>query len=206
VSDVSDDSLIERVVNGEQQALLSLYDRYSGRVYALVLRMLGDSMAAEEITQDVFLKLWARARSYLASRGAFAPWLLTIARNTALDRLRLERRRPTLADDAESEESWKDIPDGESTSEEARWRALYFAVQALPPEQRQVIYLAYYQGLSHSQIAEHLGWPVGTVKTRLRLGMAQLRQQWLTSPEEMPGRMPGKIPEEKSKTGSSNVS
>ena len=188
MSQLADDNLIERIANGEQQALLHLYDRYSSRVYALALRMMGDPMSAEEITQDVFLKLWSRARSYLSSRGALPPWLLTIARNTALDRLRLERRRPTLADDEEPEETWQDIADEESTSEEARWRSLHFAVQSLPPEQRQVIELAYYQGLSHSQIAEHLGWPVGTVKTRLRMGMDQLRQQWLYSNGEVHGK------------------
>ena len=179
MSQLPDDSLVERVVEGEQQALLALYDRHASRVYAVALRILGDAMSAEEVTQDVFLKLWSRARSYLSSRGAFATWLLTIARNAALDRLRLERRRPAISDDAEPDEVWQDIPDESSSSEEARWRSLYFAVQALPPEQRQVIELAYYQGLSHSQIAEHLGWPVGTVKTRLRMGMEQLRLRWL---------------------------
>ena len=179
MSQLPDDSLVERVVEGEQQALLALYDRHASRVYAVALRILGDAMSAEEVTQDVFLKLWSRARSYLSSRGAFATWLLTIARNAALDRLRLERRRPAISDDAEPDEVWQDIPDESSNSEEARWRSLYFAVQALPQEQRQVIELAYYQGLSHSQIAEHLGWPVGTVKTRLRMGMEQLRQRWL---------------------------
>ena len=195
MSEFPDDSLVERVGNGEQQALLHLYDRYASRVYALALRILGDSMSAEEITQDVFLKLWSRARSYLAERGPLAPWLLTIARNTALDRLRLERRRPAISDDAEPDETWKEIPDQQSTSEEARWRSLHFAVQALPREQRQVIELAYYQGLSHSQIAEHLGWPVGTVKTRLRMGMEQLRQYWLADENGS----------EKSKTGSLDV-
>jgi len=179
VSELPDDSLVERVGNGEQQALLHLYDRYASRIYTLALRILGDSMSAEEITQDVFVKLWSRAGSYLAERGPLAPWLLTIARNTALDRLRLERRRPAISDDAEPDETWKEIVDEGSTSEEARWRSLHFAVQTLPREQRQVIELAYYQGLSHSQIAEHLGWPVGTVKTRLRLGMQKLREAWL---------------------------
>jgi RNA polymerase sigma-70 factor (ECF subfamily) len=184
MSQLPDDSLIERVANGEQQALLVLYDRHSSRVYAVALRILGDAMSAEEITQDVFLKLWSRAKSYLSSRGAFATWLLTIARNAALDRLRLERRRPAISDDVEPDQVWQDIPDGDSNWEEARWRSLHFAVQALPQEQRQVIELAYYQGLSHSQIARHLGWPVGTVKTRLRLGMEQLRQNWLADERE----------------------
>jgi RNA polymerase sigma-70 factor (ECF subfamily) len=179
VSTVPDDQLVERVARGEQQALLSLYDRHAGRVYALALRMLGDAMAAEEITQDVFLKLWSRAGRYLSSRGSFTTWLLTIAKHTAIDRIRLERRRPASADDSDPDEGWAELPDAESTSEEARWRSLYFAVRALPPDQRQAIELAYYHGMSHSQIAEYLGWPVGTVKTRLRMGMEQLRRQWL---------------------------
>ncbi len=194
MSELPDDRLVEQVADGEQRALLDLYDRYASRVYALAIRVLGDSMAAEEVTQDVFVKLWARARSYLTSRGSFATWLLAIARNTAIDRLRMERRRPTF-DDADPEESWQDLPDVDSTSDEARWRSLYFAVQDLPPEHRQVIELAYYQGLSHSEIAQALGWPIGTVKTRLRLGMQQLRQQWLGN----------KITDEKSKIGTSNV-
>ena len=185
MSTLPDDQLAEQVARGEQPALLHLYDRHAGRVYALALRMLNDPMSAEEITQDVFWKLWSRARSYLASRGLFSTWLLSIARHAAIDRLRLDRRRPSLADDEELDEAWAELPDADSTSEEARWRALYFAVRALPHEQRQVIDLAYYQGLSHSQIAEMLGWPLGTVKTRLRMGMEQLRRQWLHG--ESPG-------------------
>jgi len=185
VSTLPDDQLAQQVASGEQQALLHLYDRHAGRVYALALRMLGDPMSAEEITQDVFFKLWSRAHSYLASRGSFSTWLLSITRHAAIDRLRLDRRRPSLDQEQDPDETWAELPDEESTSEEARWRALYFAVRALPREQRQVIELAYYQGLSHSQIAEVLGWPVGTVKTRLRVGMEQLRRQWL------PGTSPG---------------
>ena len=190
MSTLPDDQLAEQVARGEQQALLHLYDRHAGRVYALALRMLGDPMSAEEITQDVFFKLWSRARSYLASRGSFSTWLLSIARHAAIDRLRLDRRRPSL-DDQDLDEAWAELPDADSNTEEARWRALYFAVRALPREQRQVIELAYYKGLSHSQIAEVLGWPVGTVKTRLRMGMEQLRRQWLH----------GENPDEKSVEG-----
>lgn len=179
MASLPDDELAYQVANGEQQALLHLYDRHASRVYALALRVLGDPMSAEEITQDVFVKLWSRAGSYLSSRGAFATWLLSIARHAAIDRLRQERRRPALADDNDPDDTWAELPDVRSTSEEARWKSLYFAVRSLPREQRQAIELAYYHGLSHSQIAERLGWPVGTVKTRLRMGMGQLRQQWL---------------------------
>ncbi len=155
-----------------------LYDRYAARIYALTLRILSDSMLAEEATQDTFLKLWSRARLYLSDRGSLLLWLLTIARRTALDRLRLEARRPMLSDANDPEDGWQFIPDLDTVPEEARWRSLYFAVQSLQPEHRQVIELAYYQGLSQSEIAEVLGWPLGTVKTRLRAAMEHLREKW----------------------------
>jgi RNA polymerase sigma-70 factor (ECF subfamily) len=115
---------------------------------------------------------------YLNERGPLLTWLLTIARRTALDRLRLEARRPMLSDSNDPEESWDLIPDLETLPEEARWRSLYFAVQSLQSEHRQVIELAYYQGMSQSEIAEVLGWPLGTVKTRLRSAMEHLREKW----------------------------
>ena len=96
----------------------------------------------------------------------------------ALDRLRLEARRPVLTDSSDPEDAWQTMPDLETVSDEARWRSLYFAVQALPSDQCKVIELAYYQGLSQSEIAEVLGWPLGTVKTRLRAAMEKLRQDW----------------------------
>lgn len=155
-----------------------LYDRYASRVHALTLRILNNPMLAEEATQDTFLKLWGRARLYLKDRGPLLIWLLTIARRTALDRLRLEARRPMLSDANDPEESWDLIPDLATLPEEARWRSLYFAVQSLQPDHRQVIELAYYQGMSQSEIAEVLGWPLGTVKTRLRSAMEHLREKW----------------------------
>ncbi len=173
-----DNELIRQVADGDERAFLTLYDRYASRVHGLTLHILGDPMLAEEATQDTFLKLWSRARQYLAERGPFLPWLLTIARRVALDRLRLESRRPALSDANDPEVAWHTIPDLESTAEESRWRSLYFAVQALHPDQRVVIELAYYQGLSQSEIAEALGLPLGTVKTRLRAAMEKLREIW----------------------------
>lgn len=170
--------LVNRVVNGEERAFLMLYDRHVSRVYALTLRILSNPMLAEEATQDTFLKLWSRARLYLNERGSLLLWLLTIARRTALDRLRLEARRPMLSDSNDPEESWDLIPDLSSLPDESRWRSLYFAVQSLQPDHRQVIELAYYQGMSQSEIAEVLGWPLGTVKTRLRAAMEHLREKW----------------------------
>ena len=173
-----DNELLAQVIQGDQRAFLALYDRHAARVYALTLRILHDPMLAEEATQDTFLKLWSRARLYLAERGALLVWLLTIARRTALDRLRLEARRPTLSDGDDPEDLWQNLPENGVFTDEARWRSLHFAVQSLSPEHRRVLELAYYQGMSQSEIAETLGWPLGTVKTRLRAAMQHLRREW----------------------------
>jgi RNA polymerase sigma-70 factor, ECF subfamily len=178
MANLDDAELVAKVADGDEKAFLTLYDRYASRVHAVTLRVLRDPMLAEEATQDTFVKLWSRAHLYLAERGSFLLWLLTIARRTALDHVRLEARRPMLSDSNDPEDMWQTIPDGNTLSEESRWRALYFAVQTLSIEHRQVIELAYYQGLSQSEIAETLGWPLGTVKTRLRAAMEQLRREW----------------------------
>lgn len=136
-------------------------------------------MLAEEATQDTFLKLWSRARLYLAERGSFIVWLLTIARRTSLDRLRMEARRPLLSDSKDPETIWPLLTDNKQDAEEARWQSLYFMLHDLPEAQRQVLELAYYQGMSQSEISAELGWPLGTVKTRLRAGMEALRRAWL---------------------------
>ena len=170
--------LIQRVAKGDQQAFLVIYDRYSSRIYALALYILGDSMMAEEVTQDTFLKFWGRARMFASERGSFVVWLMTVARRTALDRVRLEGRRPRLSDARDPETVWPSLRDDSHDPDEARWKSLYFAVRSLPEEQRQVIDLAYYHGLSQSEIAAELGWPLGTVKTRMRAAMQALRQEW----------------------------
>jgi RNA polymerase sigma-70 factor (ECF subfamily) len=179
VINLDDRQLVARVAKGDERAFLSLYDLYASRVYALTLRVLGDTMLAEEATQDTFLKLWSRARQFNPDRGTLAAWLLTIAHRTALDRLRLENRRPPASNPQEPDQTWSTLPDETTLNGEARWRSLYFAVQSLSEEQRQVIDLAYYKGMSQSEIAEVLGWPLGTVKTRIRAAMQVLRQHWL---------------------------
>lgn len=174
----SDVDLVARVMDGDERAFLALYDRYTSRVYGLTLHILNDPMLAEEATQDTFLKLWSRARLYLPERGPFLPWLLTIARRVAIDRVRLESRRPELSDSKDPEDVLPDLPDHGTATEEARWHSMRFAVQSLHPDHRKVIELAYYQGMSQSEIAEVLGWPLGTVKTRLRAAMEHLREIW----------------------------
>lgn len=178
MSNPDDTQLTAQVAQGNEQAFLALYDRYASHVYALAMRILRDASLAEEATQDTFLKLWSRARMFLAERGSLLAWLLTIARRTALDRLRLEKRRPTLSTGENPEELWQIIPDDSTTPEESRWHSMRLAVQSLSKEHRLVLELSYYQGLSQSEIAETLDWPLGTVKTRLRAAMEQLRREW----------------------------
>ncbi len=173
-----DTELVQRVAQGDERAFLALYDRYASRVHGLTLRILGDAMLAEEATQDTFVKLWSRARLFMAERGSLLFWLLTIARRTALDRLRLEARRPAQPDSTDPEDIWQVLPDSSSLPEEARWRSMHFAVQSLQQDQRAVVELAFYQGMSQSEIADVLGWPLGTVKTRMRAAMEQLKQKW----------------------------
>ncbi len=179
MTNLDDVELIAQVANGDERALLSIYDRHASRVHALALHILHDPMLAEEVTQDTFLKVWSRARQYLAERGSLLTWVLTIAHRTALDRLRLEGRRPTLSTSEDPDLIWQSIASEDSITSEARWRSMYFSVQALPNEQRQVIELAYYQGMSQSEAAEVLGIPLGTVKSRIRNAMEILRQEWL---------------------------
>jgi RNA polymerase sigma-70 factor (ECF subfamily) len=176
---LDDKDLIARVAHQDQSAFVALYDRYSSRIYTLILHMVNDQMLAEEILQETFLRVWRRADQYDPGRGSLLIWLLAVARRTALERLRFESRRPALSDAEEQSTYLESLPEPETTSEEARWRSLYLAVQSLPEEQKKLIELAHYQGLSQSEIAEMLGLPLGTVKTRLRAGMLRLRQQWL---------------------------
>ena len=179
-----DSDLAQQVARRDERAFLALYDRFASRVYALTMRVLGDAMLAEEATQDTFLKLWSRARQFIPGQGELSSWLLTIAHHTAQDRLRLESRRLPASNEQDPEETWQVVADEKASSSEARWRSLYFAVQSLPLEQRQLIDLAYYKGMSQSEIADVLNLPLGTVKTRLRAAMQSLQREWLDETEK----------------------
>lgn len=171
---------MHQVAERDRAAFLQLYDRYASRVYGLALRMLGDVMTAEEVSQDAFVRLWTRASTFNPRRGRLASWLLTITRRLALDRFRLEARRPAIDESASLSEHWYARIDPQSETEEARWSSLRFALMDLPDEQRAAIELAYYYGMSHRQIADELDIPLGTAKTRIRLGMQKLREAWLS--------------------------
>ena len=169
--------LIRGVAEGDQQALASLYDATSRTVYGLLLRILSDPSSAEEVLLDVYSQVWRQAASYSCERGKPLAWLTTIARSRAIDRLRRGRQEHQLT--APLEEAMR-AAQGQSV-EEGVWagevRAVVrAALDALAPEQRDVIELAYYGGMSHSEIAAARNLPLGTVKTRTRLGMMRLRE------------------------------
>jgi RNA polymerase sigma-70 factor (ECF subfamily) len=169
--------LIRDAARGDQQALASLYDATSRTVYGLLLRILRDPATAEEVLFDVYAQVWRQAAAYSRERGKPLAWLTTIARSRAIDRLRRGRQEQHLAaplDEAMRASVGESVEEGVLAGEvRAVVRA---ALDALAPEQREVIELAYYGGMSHSEIAAARGLPLGTVKTRTRLGMMRLRE------------------------------
>ena len=171
-ADVADDMrLVARIRAGDQQAMSQLYDRYGKVVYAVALRVLQDTAAAEDILQDIFLQLWRNPDAFDASRGSLAPWLAVIARHRAIDRLR-KRRPETDIEDCVIAAG----PDLRDETERALIIEKARAVLAeMNPEQRKALELAYFQGLTHTEIAEKTGEPLGTIKTRIRSGLQLLR-------------------------------
>jgi RNA polymerase sigma-70 factor (ECF subfamily) len=176
---LDDETLVRLIVQARAEALSELYDRYSRLVFGLALNSVGNPATAEEITQDVFLRVWQRARQYHADRAKVSTWLTSITRYRAIDQLRRRGSRPE-----QHSVAWAELVPGTEPSvngpeqaaalgmERERVRA---AIEQLSEEQKQVLALAYFQGLTQSQIADSLDLPLGTVKTRIRLGMQKLR-------------------------------
>ncbi|MDZ4769215.1 MAG: sigma-70 family RNA polymerase sigma factor [Chloroflexota bacterium] len=172
--------LILRISKRDQYALSDLYDRYSGRVYGLALRVLEDTTLAEEVTQDTFLKVWDQAWRWDAERGKLSTWVLTLARYTAIDRLRRERRQAPL--NPLDVDELANLIGESSTVDGASWlsgEALRPLIAQLPRDQIEAIELAYFKGMTHSEIANYLGQPLGTIKSRIRLGLIALRALWV---------------------------
>ena len=173
-----DSALIERMVDADETALGALYDRWVRPLYSLVLHLLRDPDEAEDVVEETFWQAWRKADSYQPSKGAVSTWLLTIGRRKALDRLRARKRSH---EDSMDESGFADLasslPDPESQAEGAELREnVRAALRELPGEQREVLELGYFSGLSQSEIAERTGQPLGTVKTRMRLAMQKLRE------------------------------
>lgn len=173
-----DDELIRRVALGDRQAFEALYDRYAASVFGVALRMLGEREIAEEAVQEIFWRIWQRAASFDRSR-AFAPWLFGIAHNYCIDELRRRRVRPQPVYEDDEHPVLSDIPDEADVGETAvlsdQRRIVREALDQLPDEQREALLLAYFGGLTQQEIATKLGNPLGTVKTRMRLGLQKLR-------------------------------
>ncbi len=180
--ELSDADLIGRAAEGNARALEVLYDRYSRVVFSFALRIVGDRQLAEELLQEVFFRAWQQGGAFSAGRGSFITWLLSITHNMAIDEVRKRRRRPQKADSEEPETvlaAMADTGAGADVEDEVWLGALRDtitgALNGLPAPQREAIELAYYQGLTQREIAERLGEPLGTIKTRMRLGLQKLR-------------------------------
>jgi RNA polymerase sigma-70 factor (ECF subfamily) len=168
----SDLALVAAIRSADQSAMAELYDRYSSIVYSVALRVLQDTGAAEDVLQDVFMQLWRNPGAFDASRGNMAPWLAVIARHRAIDALR--RRRP----ESDIENVVVSIePDLAGDADRSRaMDKVRGALRAMPAPQKSALEMAYFEGLTHSEIAEKTGEPLGTVKTRIRSGLLSLRK------------------------------
>jgi RNA polymerase sigma-70 factor (ECF subfamily) len=185
---IADREMIARIGRGDQSAFDALYDRLSGPLYSLALRMLGDAADAQEALQDVFLQIWSRARAYDPEQSSVFSWTVLLTRSRVIDRLRARGRRlrvlvasadveedSTEAADASTVEGVADTAD--RNDEAARVRSI---LNNLPSEQREAIELAFFTDLTHHEIAARLGQPLGTVKARIRRGLLKLRERLRT--------------------------
>ena len=174
----SDATLVVQLLHRDMRAFEQLYDRHSRIVYALVLRILQQASTAEEVVQDVFLQLWRNAGQYQSDRGPFVPWLLTLARNRALDHLRLKSERQRRREDqAEELIAISRAPEYEKAlDEKRRAERVRSLIGTLSAPQKKAIEMAYFEGLSHSEIAAALQEPLGTVKSWIRNGLLRLKE------------------------------
>lgn len=167
-----DAALVAAIRSGDEQAMAQLYDRYSGVVYSVALRVLGDTGAAEDILQDIFMQLWRNPDAFDASRGSLPAWLAVIARNRAIDSLRKRRPEEEISDLVVSVEP--DLARG------AEWSRVLDKIRgvlgSMPGPQRSALEMSFFEGLTHSEIAEKTGEPLGTIKTRIRAGLLLLRK------------------------------
>ncbi len=175
---LADEEVMQLVQQGDPRAFELLYDRHGGAAFSLAYRMTGNRTAAEDVSQDAFLSIWRSRLRYQPERGSVRTWVLGIVHNRAIDALRRslvhERRRSTVEGIAERQEA-PELTDVEvARREEARH--VQSALDSLPEDQRRTIELAYFAGFSHSQIADMLDTPIGTVKGRMRLGLEKLRR------------------------------
>jgi len=171
--------LLRLIAHSDESALSELYDRYSRLVYSVALNTLSDPAQAEEVTQDVFERVWEKAQTFSAEEGRVVTWLSSIARHRSIDMFRRSRTHHEDLQVAWQDIELADLRDGHNVEWEAdlerRQKRIRWAVSQLPVEQKMAVGMAFFLGLSHPEIAQALGEPLGTVKTRIRLGMQKLR-------------------------------
>ena len=176
-SALKDEEVLTRLQAGESWAMSVLYDRYARLVFSLAYKVLNDRDGAEEVVQEVFVKVWRRAGDYSVARGKFSSWLSGIAHHHAIDELRRRRVRPSAAEDETAAAEVMD--DGPVPYERAvqtmEHQQIVHALQCIPVEQRHPIEMAYFEGLTQQEISDKLEQPLGTIKTRMRLGMQKLK-------------------------------
>jgi RNA polymerase sigma-70 factor (ECF subfamily) len=170
--DPSDDLLLQRVRGRDRQAMADVFDRYGGMVYSVALRVLKDPGQAEDAMQEIFFQIWRKPEAFEQGRGSLGGWLMVIARNRAIDIVR--RRKPTDSPDDVMLLSKSNL--ASETERNVLMEKVRNVVKNLPAEQQKSLELAYFEGLSHSEIAEQTGDPLGTVKTRIRLALISLRK------------------------------
>lgn len=168
--------LMQRIQARDPQALVQLYDQFGRAAYAVAVRTLRDATEAEDVVQDIFTTIWNDPSKYVAGLGSFSSWLMQVVRNRSIDRIRTRQARARAVQDLARQAPPDREPDGAAAPEdrEAMERVVR-EIDALPPEQREILQLAYFGGLSQSQIAAKLSQPLGTVKTRMRRAMERLR-------------------------------
>jgi RNA polymerase sigma-70 factor (ECF subfamily) len=168
----ADAALVSAIRAGDPGAMALLYDRYGSVVYSVALRVLGDTGSAEDVLQEVFMQLWRNPNAFDSSRGNLAPWLAVIARNRAIDSIRKRHPETDVADVVISVE-----PDMAGDAERGRaMEKVRGALSSMPAAQRNALEMAYFEGLTHSEIAAKTGEPLGTIKTRIRSGLLSLRK------------------------------
>jgi len=172
----SDEQLLARMATRDQDAFVELYRRYSARVYGLALKVLGDRTEAEDVVQEVLWEVWGRSAQYAPALGSVQTWVLMMTRSRAIDALRKQKSHERLAKQAAEDARTIGSEAGGRTGEDGSSRKLRGALEELPEEQRTVISMAFFRGCTREEIAEALGIPVGTVKTRIRLGVRRLAE------------------------------
>jgi RNA polymerase sigma-70 factor (ECF subfamily) len=172
MSATDDMGLLTRIQSGDQEAMSALFDRYGTMVYSVALRVLKDAGEAEDVMQEIFVQVWKNPGAFVSGKGSLGGWLVVVARNRSIDMIR--RRRPT-----EQVELFA-LPSSTNLAREAERNSLLGKIRgvmvSLPEEQRKSVELAFFEGLSHSEIAEKTGDPLGTVKTRIRLALTTIRK------------------------------